>query len=170
MSDSKTIIGEDLKVSDLVQFKEKDYAEAKKLMAEMDGMVAEYVGMTDSTNLEGLEALKRKFNAKMVHMAVYYSKVSCFKENFEFLNGHRKRVKAEAIQHLIDNSETKISYSAAENLVYAYPLYIKGTQLLEKIKSFFYLLDLQYKNYQSTQTNIYQSVSLMSKEKQSTLN
>lgn len=158
-----------LKVSDLVDFKQKDHDGASALMKEMNGMLAEYVSLTDSTNLESLENLKRKFNSKMVHMAVYYSKVSCFKENFEFLNGQRKRAKAEAIQHLIDNTETKVSYSAAENLVYAYPYYTERVQLLERLKQFFYLLDLQYKNYQNTQTSIYQSVSLLSKEKQATL-
>lgn len=163
-------MSETLKISDIVQFREKDYTEAKALIKEMDGMVHEYASLIDSTDLDSLENLKRKFNSKMVHLAVYYSKVSCYKENYEYLNGQRKRIKAESIQHLIDNTETKVSYSAAENLVYGYPYYIERVQLLERLKQFFYLLDLQYKNYQNTQTSLYQTVSLFSKEKQSTLN
>lgn len=157
----------ELKVSDLVSFSEKDYAETKRTIKVMNAMVEEYVKNID--NLEGLEELKRRFNSYLVYLAQYYAKIKCFRENFEFLDSQRKRIKSQAIEHLIKNSEEKITISAAEKVVYSYQFYIDRIILLEKLKAFFYLVDLQYSNYQDCQRSIYQSISLLSKEKQSTI-
>jgi hypothetical protein len=162
MSDNKQ-----LKVSDLVSFSEKDYEETKRVLNIMNGMVKEYVENVD--NLEGLEELKRRFNSYLVYLAQYYAKIKCFRENFEFLDSQRKRIKSQAIEHLIKNSEEKITISAAEKVVYSYQFYIERVTLLEKLKAFFYLVDLQYSNYQDCQRSIYQSISLLSKEKQSAI-
>lgn len=162
MSDNKQ-----LKVSDLVSFSEKDYEETKRVLNIMNGMVKEYVENID--NLDGLEELKRRFNSYLVYLAQYYAKVKCFRENFEFLDSQRKRIKSQAIEHLIKNSEEKITISAAEKVVYSYQFYIERVTLLEKLKAFFYLVDLQYSNYQDCQRSIYQSISLLSKEKQSAI-
>jgi len=156
-----------LKVSDLVSFSEKDYAETKRVLGVMNEMVKEYVDNVD--NLDGLEELKRRFNSHLIYLAQYYAKIKCFRENFEFLDSQRKRIKSQAIDHLMKNSEEKITISAAEKIVYAYPYYIDRVTLLEKLKSFFYLVDLQYSNYQDCQRSIYQSISLLSKEKQTTI-
>lgn len=156
-----------LKVSDLVKFSEKDYLETKKTLGVMDEMVREYVKGTDS--LDELENLKRRFNGYLVYLAGYYSKVRCFRENFEFLEAQRKRIKSEAIEDLIRNSEEKISQSAAEKVVYSHPYYIERITLLEQLKRFFYLVDLSYQNYQDVQRSIYQSISVLSKERQATI-
>lgn len=156
-----------LKVSDLVKFSEKDYLETKKTLGIMDEMVKEYVKGTDS--LDDLENLKRRFNGYLVYLAGYYSKVRCFRENFEFLEAQRKRIKSEAIEDLIRNSEDKISQSAAEKVVYSHQYYIERITLLEQLKRFFYLVDLSYQNYQDVQRSIYQSISVLSKERQSTI-
>lgn len=157
-----------LKVSDLVAFGEKDYIETKKTLKIMDDMVKEYVNSTDS--LDQLESLKKRFNGYLVYLAGYYSKVRCFRENFEFLEAQRKRIKSEAIEDLIRNSDEKLSQSAAEKVVYSHPYYIERITLLEQLKRFFYLVDLSYQNYQDVQRSIYQSISVLSKEKQSTIN
>jgi hypothetical protein len=157
-----------LKVSDLIRFSEKDYLDTKKALAVMDDMVREYVENTD--NLDKLEDLKRRFNSYLVYLAGFYSKIRCFRENFEFLEAQRKRIKAEAIEYIIKNSEEKVSPSAAEKIVYAHKYYIERIDLIEQLKRFFYLVDLSYQNYQDTQRSIYQSISLLSKEKQSTIN
>lgn len=156
-----------LKVSDLVKFSEKDYLETKKTLGVMDEMVKEYVKGTDS--LDELENLKRRFNGYLVYLAGYYSKIRCFRENFEFLEAQRKRIKSEAIEDLINNSETKLTQSAAEKVVYSHQYYIERITLLEQLKRFFYLVDLSYQNYQDVQRSIYQSISVLSKEKQSTI-
>ena len=156
-----------LRVSDLVKFSEKDYLETKKTLGVMDEMVQEYVKGTDS--LDELENLKRRFNGYLVYLAGYYSKIRCFRENFEFLEAQRKRIKSEAIEDLIKHSEEKISQSAAEKVVYSHPYYIERITLLEQLKRFFYLVDLSYQNYQDVQRSIYQSISVLSKEKQSTI-
>ena len=156
-----------LKVSDLVKFSEKDYLETKKTLGIMDEMVKEYVKGTDS--LDDLENLKRRFNGYLVYLAGYYSKVRCFRENFEFLEAQRKRIKSEAIEDLIRNSEEKISQSAAEKVVYSHQYYIERITLLEQLKRFFYLVDLSYQNYQDVQRSIYQSISVLSKERQATI-
>lgn len=157
-----------LKVSDLVAFGEKDYIETKKTLKIMDDMVKEYVNSTDS--LDQLESLKKRFNGYLVYLAGYYSKIRCFRENFEFLEAQRKRIKSEAIEDLIRNSDEKLSQSAAEKVVYSHPYYIERITLLEQLKRFFYLVDLSYQNYQDVQRSIYQSISVLSKEKQSTIN
>lgn len=156
-----------LKVSDLVKFSEKDYLETKKTLGVMDEMVKEYVKGTDS--LDDLENLKRRFNGYLVYLAGYYSKVRCFRENFEFLEAQRKRIKSEAIEDLIRGSETKLTQSAAEKVVYSHPYYIERITLLEQLKRFFYLVDLSYQNYQDVQRSIYQSISVLSKERQATI-
>jgi hypothetical protein len=156
-----------LKVSDLVKFSEKDYLETKKTLGVMDEMVKEYVKGTDS--LDDLENLKRRFNGYLVYLAGYYSKIRCFRENFEFLEAQRKRIKSEAIEDLIRGSETKLTQSAAEKVVYSHPYYIERITLLEQLKRFFYLVDLSYQNYQDVQRSIYQSISVVSKERQSTI-
>lgn len=156
-----------LKVSDLVKFSEKDYLETKKTLGVMDEMVKEYVRGTDS--LDELENLKRRFNGYLVYLASYYSKIRCFRENFEFLEAQRKRIKSEAIEFLIKNSEEKISQSAAEKVVYSHPYYIERITLIEQLKRFFYLVDLSYQNYQDVQRSIYQSISVLSKERQATI-
>jgi hypothetical protein len=156
-----------LKVSDLVKFSEKDYLETKKTLGVMDEMVKEYVKGTDS--LDDLENLKRRFNGYLVYLAGYYSKIRCFRENFEFLEAQRKRIKSEAIEDLIRGSETKLTQSAAEKVVYSHPYYIERITLLEQLKRFFYLVDLSYQNYQDVQRSIYQSISVLSKERQATI-
>jgi DNA-binding SARP family transcriptional activator len=157
-----------LKVSDLVKFSEKDYLETKKTLGVMDEMVREYVRGTES--LDALEDLKRRFNGYLVYLAGYYSKIRCFRENFEFLEAQRKRIKSEAIEYLIKHSEEKISQSAAEKVVYSHPYYIERITLIEQLKRFFYLVDLSYQNYQDVQRSIYQSISVLAKERHSTIN
>lgn len=156
-----------LKVSDLVKFSEKDYLETKKTLGVMDEMVREYVKGTDS--LDELENLKRRFNGYLVYLAGYYSKVKCFEENHIMLEGSRKRIKSEAIYHMIKNSEEKLSQAAAEKLVYSYPYYTERVNLLTKLREFFTLVSLQYANYQDCQRSIYQSVSLLSKQRDSSI-
>lgn len=157
-----------LKVSDLVNFSQKDYIETKKVLKILNDMVKEYVDGMD--NIELLEDLKRRFNGQMVYFGTYYAKVRCFRENYEYLEGQRKRLKAEAINHLIKNSEEKVSTASAEKLVYGYPYYKSRLDLLEDIKEFFYKVDLSYYNFQDVQRSIYQSVSLLSKQRDSTPN
>ena len=156
-----------LKVSDLVKFSENDYLETKKTLKVMDEMVQEYVKSTD--NLEQLEDLKKRFNGYLVYLSTYYSKIRCFRENFEYLEAQRKRIKSEAIEDLIRNSEVKLTQSAAEKVVYSHPYYTERIRLLEQLKRFFYLTELSYNNYQDCQRSIYQSISVLSKQKDSTI-
>jgi hypothetical protein len=157
-----------VKISDLIKFSEVDYKETKKTLATMNQMVTEYVKNTD--DLDGLEDLKRRFNSYLVYLATYYSKIRCFRENFEYLEAQRKRIKSEAIDHIMKNSDDKISISAAEKVVYSSQYYMDRISLIEQLKQFFYIVDLSYQNYQDVQRSIYQSISILSKEKQSTIN
>jgi hypothetical protein len=156
-----------LRVSDLVKFSENDYLETKKTLKVMDEMVQEYVKSTD--NLDQLEDLKKRFNGYLVYLAGYYSKIRCFRENFEYLEAQRKRIKSEAIEDLIRSSETKLTQSAAEKVVYSHSYYTERISLLEQLKRFFYLTEFSYNNYQDVQRSIYQSISVLSKERQATI-
>jgi len=156
-----------LKVSDLVKFSENDYLETKKTLKVMDSMVQEYVNSTD--NLDQLEDLKKRFNGFLVYLAGYYAKIKCFEENHIMLEGARKRIKSEAIKYLIKTSEEKLTQSAAEKEVYACDYYKERVDLLVKLREFFTLVTLQYQNYQDCQRSIYQSISLLSKQKDSSI-
>lgn len=158
----------ELKVSDLISFSEADYQETNKTLSIMNEMVKEYIANTD--NLEQLELLKRKFNGYQVYLATYYSKIKCFMENYQYLEAQRKRLKAESIDNLIKSSDEKISFSQAEKMVYNHPYYIERVKLIEDIKKFFHKVTLQYDNYNDVQRSIFQSISILSKERQLTPN
>lgn len=159
----------ELKVSDLIDFSEEDYQEAQRVIAEMNSMTKEYVNNLGTENLESLETLKRKFNSMMVYLATFYSKIKCFEESHIMLDGVRKRIKSEAIEHMIANSTDKLSQAAAEKVVYSHPYYVSRVNLLTKLREFFILVDLQYKNYQNVQLSLYQTVSISSKQRQTTI-
>lgn len=156
-----------LKVSDLINFSEKDYLETQKTLTIMDDMVREYVNNTN--DLDQLEILKRKFNGYQVYLATYYSKIKCYMENYQYLDSQRKRLKAEAIEHMMKSSEEKLTFSRAEAMVYNYPYYIERIKLIEKLKIFFHKVDMAYNNYNNVQRSIYQSISILSKERESTI-
>lgn len=156
-----------LKVSDVIDFSEEDYKETRKYIKIMNTMVVEYVNNID--NPDELELLKRKFNSHLMYLATLYAKVLCFRENFQYLESQRKELKATAIQIMM-KEDSSVKYTNAEKNVYAFPYYIERVKLIEKVKAFFYLVELQYKNYENTQRSIYQSISMLSKEKQSTIN
>lgn len=156
-----------VRISDLIRFSEVDYKETKKTLATMNEMVREYVKNID--NLDELEALKRRFNSYLVYLATYYSKIKCFEENHIMLDGVRKKIKSEAILHMIKNSDEKLSQAAAEKVVYSYPYYVERVELLTQLREFFTLVNLQYANYQDCQRSIYQSISLLSKQRDSTI-
>lgn len=155
-----------LKVSDVIDFSEEDYKETKRLIRLMNKMLLEYVDNVD--NPDALELLKRQFNAQLMYLATYYARILCFRENFQYLESQRKELKATAIQVMM-REDSSIKYTNAEKNVYAYTYYSERVKLIEKLKSFFYLVELQYKNYENTQRSIYQSVSTLNKEKQSTI-
>lgn len=156
----------EIKVSDVIGFSEKDYAKTKETMKKMNTMVAEYVLNMD--NPDELERLKRQFNGELMYFNTLYSKILCFRENFQYLESQRKELKAVSMQKMMAEDIT-IKVTNAEKVVYAYPYYIERVKLLEQLKRFFYLVELQYKNYENTQRSIYQSISVLSKEKHSTI-
>lgn len=156
-----------LKVSDVIDFSEQDYKDTKNLLKKMNSMVNQYVNNID--NPDELELLKREFNSQLMYLATLYAKILCFRENFQYLESQRKELKAKAMD-LMMKEDSNLRVTNVEKMVYAYPYYIERVKLLEKLKSFFYLVDLQYKNYENTQRSIYQSISVLSKEKQATIN
>lgn len=155
-----------LKVSDVIDFSEEDYKETKRLIRLMNKMVLEYVDNVD--NPDALEALKRNFNAQLMYLATFYAKILCYREQFQYLESQRKELKAIAIQVMM-REDSSIKYTNAEKTVYAFSYYSDRMKLLEKLKNFFYLVELMYKNYENTQRSIYQSVSHLNKEKQSAI-
>lgn len=159
-------VREPVKVSDIIDFSEDDYKKTKQLIKKMNIMVGEYVLNMD--NPDALERLKREFNAQLMYLATFYAKILCFRENFQYLESQRKELKATSMQIMM-REDISIKITNAEKQVYAYPYYIERVKLLEKLKSFFYLVELQYKNYENTQRSIYQSISVLTKEKQATI-
>jgi hypothetical protein len=153
-----------IKVSDVIDFSESDYRNTKIQIKKMNAMVGEYVMNID--NPDELELLKRRFNGELMYLNTLYSKILCFRENFQYLESQRKELKALSMQKMM-LEDSSIRVTNAEKTVYAYPYYMERVKLIEQLKRFFYLVELQYKNYENTQRSIYQSISTLSKERQS---
>lgn len=156
-----------LRVSDVVNFSEEDYLETKRLLKKMNGMVEEYV--TNMDDIQNLETIKRTFNSNLMYLATYYAKILCFRNNFDYLEEARKSTKSEAMKKMMEEDKS-LKITNVEKMVYAYPYYTSRIALIEKLKAFFYTVQLSYKVYEDTQRSIYQSLSTVNREYQATIN
>lgn len=153
---------EELKVSDLVHLKQNTYIEATQTLKELANLSSEYHNMSDMYDPHQLESIKRKFDSFMQNLAVHYAAIKKYKGNQHvYLDEVRKRVKAEALQRLLDEG-TKIT--AADSLVYKSKYYIKRVTLMEDIKEFMIKVEELYNRYDKTFQSIVQSLSSAKKE------
>ena len=154
---------ENLKVSDLVDFREQDYNLALAEMKSLDELCAEYSTLTKGQKIpDELEALKGKFVSHMSTLTDIYSKVKAFKgSNHTFLEDARKQFKAEAIIRLRDEG---VRATEANNIVYASEYYKKRVRLMEKLKNFFINVDEKHDFYTNVLSYLSQTISIVSKD------
>lgn len=155
---------ENLKVSDLVNLSKEDYVEANSTISNLLSLSSEYHNMTDMYDPNQLEIIKRKFDSYMQHLAGYYAKIKKFKgSQHVFLDEVRKKVKAEALQLLLDEGH---KITSAETLVYKTDYYVKRINLMEDIKEFMIKTELLYDRFDATFQSIIQSYSAAKKEQE----
>lgn len=153
---------ETLKVSDLVDLSKEDYIEANTRMNNLMTLSNQYYSMTDLYDPHQLEIIKRQFDSEMQHFSVSYAKIKKFKgSQHVFLDEVRKKVKAEALQLLLDEGN---KVTSAESLVYKTDYYVKRINLMEDIKEFMIKTELLYDRFDSTFQSIVQSLSSAKKE------
>lgn len=158
---------EKLKVSDLVKgFTDKDYNEINSLINDLWRLSQEYQLMAEINNVEELEKIKRKFNGYMQRFSTLFATVKRYKDsNFQYLGEHRKRFKAAAVKRLLDEGNNATN---ANNLVYDSQYYVERVELMEDLVGFFTKVDLFYNQCEDTFRAIIQSISIASKEMEST--
>lgn len=153
---------ENLKVSDLVNLSKDDYIDCNIVMSELKNLSTEYHNMTDFYDPNQLEIIKRRFDANMQSFAVYYAKIKKFKgSQHVYLDEVRKKIKAEALQTLLDEGN---KITSAETLVYKTDYYVKRINLMEDIKEFMIKTELLYERYEATFQSIVQSYASARRE------
>lgn len=152
----------ELKVSDLVPLSESSYTNTTKCLSILKGLAGEYHDMTDMYDPYELERIKRAFDAEMQNLSVHYAAIKKFKGNQHvYLDEVRKRVKAEALEMLLDEGK---KITAAGDLVYKSKYYTDRIALMENIKEFMIKVELLYDRYSTTFQSIVQSLSAAKKE------
>ena len=153
---------QELKVSDLVNFKKEDYTLARELIKTLDGIVDTYsteVGM----NPKELDTVRREFVANMSTFATIYAKIKAFKgSNHTYLEDARKGFKSDVIRRMIDVDGTRVT--EAKETVYADEEYKKYVAFTEKTKQFFIKVEEKYDFYNGVLQFMQQTISVVSKE------
>lgn len=155
-------MNEELKVSDLVNLTESDYRNTLSTINSLRELSTEYYEMTDFYDPHQLEIIKRAFDSHMQTLASQYAKVKKFKGNQHvYLDEVRKKIKAEALQLLLDEGA---KVTAADSLVYKSDYYVKRVNLMEDIKEFMIKVELFYDRFDNTFQSILSSLYSAKKE------
>lgn len=152
MSDSKN-----LTVTSLVDYPEKFFIQVKDILIKLKGYSADYVGMDNLYDLEGLERLKRDMTAQLEFLAEHHARTKKFKTAGDYLEETRKFIKSEAIALIVEKEG--ISINQAEKVVYEYAYYRDRVKLMEGVKAFFIKVEVMYKHYQDVLSSVVQSIS-----------
>jgi hypothetical protein len=159
---------ETIKVSDIVEnLTEDQVQDISKALQRLSNLTAEYTTQTDIYDVDYLERLKRMFVSELLYLNSVYNITKGQKdESFTYMTAARKRIKAETINLLLAEGK-KITY--AETIVYAHPYYTSRLSVLEAIKKFCIKVENLRDFYEGVLNSIIQSVSVSSKEKQSSI-
>lgn len=156
-----------LKVGDIVKnFTDVEVKNTSLILNKLKELGDEYANLQDMATPERLEEMKREIGSYLTSLSTYYSKIKCYKSNHEYLEEERKQIKSDAIKLLVDNKS--MSVAAAEKVVYSEDFYKDRVELLQKVKKFFWNVELKYQRYSETLRDIYQSVSQLAAEKRMT--
>lgn len=152
------------KISDIVKnFTEKNYENTKIILKSLKRLGDEYASLEDMATPDRLEQIKREMGSNLTSLTTYYSKIRAYKSNHEYLEEARKQIKSDTVKLVIDRD--KVSSAAAEKVVYSEDFYKERVELMQDLKIFFYLVELNYQRYSDTLMHIYQSISQLAAEK-----
>lgn len=156
-----------LKVDDIVKnFTEKNKKDTEVYLNALSKLQAEYSNMEDMASPERLEQIKREMGSYLSSLSTSYSKIKCYKSNHEYLEEERKQIKSDAVRLIVDRDN--LSVAAAEKIVYSEQYYKERVELLQRLKRFFWNVELKYQRYSETLRDIYQSISQLSAERRMT--
>lgn len=157
-----------IRVSDIVEnLSEVQVQDISKALQRLSNLTAEYTSQKDIYDVDYLERLKRSFISELLYLNSMYNITKSQKdESHTYGTASRKRIKAETINLLLAEGK-KITY--AETIVYAHPYYTERMSVLESIKKFCIKVENLRDFYEGVLNSIIQSVSVSSKEKQSSI-
>lgn len=157
-----------IKVRDIVEYlTEKNVEDISKSLARLSGIAAEYYNQEDIYDVELLEKLKRRLVGELLYLNTLYNITKSQKDaTHTYMSEARKRIKAEAINVLLAEGK---KITLAETLVYASPYYTVRIEVLEALKRFCIKVENLRDTYESVLNSVIQSVSISSKEKQSSI-
>ena len=131
------------------------------LINKADNSARHYTENTDTVSVEFLESCKIDLNNVMLELSSYYSR---FRAGNDYYDQYRKQVKAERLEHLIE--EIGMNVTKAKELVYSEPVYKEFLEEYNYVKRIYFLVSRKYSLYESTMQNIKQTIASARQEQQ----
>lgn len=157
--------GQLVKLSDYTRLDDEVVKKCKEGIKKLEGFVERYSKAHDLDSLEQLkelETIKREHGAYMSYFIRFFSQVSMYRENGEFLASERKELKSECIDELIKSGKNQ---TTADKIVYTHPKYKESIKDIQEIRKFLIYIYETYDLHKNIiSRNIHQSISVLQKE------
>lgn len=151
-----------LKVHDVCSLTKQEIMQIHETYERLNVLCKEY--FQDASNLFAVDELKRRFLAELGNYVEHFAKVRSFKSGSHvYLEDQRKRLKSDAIEHMVKSGEKR---TVAEVMVYSSQYYKERFDLLEKLKAWFIKYEFKYDYYNRVLDSMIQSISVGGKEYQ----
>lgn len=154
-----------IRISDYTNLDAEFIKKCREAILKLEGFVDRYVKAHELDPLEQLlelENIKRQHGAELSYFMRFYSPVSSFRENHEFMSNERKGLKSRCIDELTKSGNNS---TTAERLVYDSNTYKEGISSIQDIKKFFiYVWETYQLHSQVISRSIHQSISTLQKE------
>jgi len=148
-----------MKLKDLIRLDESVTSALAESLSKLMYLTEEYSRTKD---LFTLEDLKRRFVAELQYYTEQYSRFKSFKgPNHTYFETQRKKLKAETLERLLANG---IKITQADMRVYADPIYVEATNILDKATASFIAAELKYEQFNNTLQAMIQSIAVASKD------
>ena len=140
----------------------QDCKESIKILEEFVKRYSELHELEPIEQIRGLEELKREHGAHLSYFLRYFSQVTKYRENGEFLANERKNLKSKSTEELIMAGKNA---TTADKIVYSYPKYEQGMKDIQDIRTFLIFVYETFDYHKNIVTrNIHQSISVLQKE------
>lgn len=154
-----------LRLSDYTNLDSKFIEECKASIKILEGYVKQYSNyhsLEPIEQIKKLEELKREHGAHISYFLRFFSQVTKYRENGEFMGNERKNLKSKCIEELILSGKNQ---TTADKLVYNSPTYIESMKDIQDIRTFLIFVYETFDYHKSVVTrNIHQSISVLQKE------
>lgn len=165
MIEEKTVEQKVLRLSEYTNLDTKFILDCKESIKILEGYVksySEYHELEPVEQIKKLEELKREHGAHLSYFLRYFSQVTKYRENGEFLGNERKNLKSKCIEELIMAGKNA---TTADKIVYSAPNYEQGMKDIQDIRTFLVFVYETFDYHKSIVTrNIHQSISVLQKE------